>query len=277
MYFKWIRRARDRVFFSRHRKNPSHQRKPASTVTAFKHHHSRHSSAALGSCLFFFTSACHNGPPTCKEHAVPISQASANPSPPGTSAASILDLATGVHPVTLAMTTTPDAQGPLSIQPGTASTPGTLTIEPVEGRVAQIESSPSNCRGSACEAQAIECQDRFEAQLRVRLKTQDGTFDESWPAILRVDALPSDTEEMKPGADAVVKLTFPPEQSSGSFSVAYQPSTQGACIKHVGTTMYLKLHFRDGSLHSGQLSAHVTTNCDGYESTSPYPVYSISR
>lgn len=226
------------------------------------------------SFIIFSSTACQDDPPTCNEHSVPLSQA--GPTTQGVTGQSVLGLALEVHPVTLTRVTTPAAQGPFSILPGSASTQGSITIESAQGAVTQIESSPSNCHGAACEAQAQECKSRFEAELFVRLKTQDGAFDERWPATLRVDALPSATKTFQPGQDVLIELGFSPDATAGSFSMTLQPANEGTCAKPVGNTMHLKLQLRGGSLISGELSALVKTVCDGYESTNTYPIYGLA-
>lgn len=64
---------------------------------------------------------------------------------------------------------------------------------------------------------ALECRSRLEVDLRVEITTADGTFNETWDAVLssaRLDDMPSDTEDV-----AVLTADFSPSDIQGDYQI----------------------------------------------------------
>ncbi len=127
--------------------------------------------------------------------------------PLGYSADQILAFAGGVHRVPVQWKDGSSEFATLSTTPASGETELELTVSYEDGDVSLVQRQPGTSGGAGPAIASDPCNDQLTIEVTVQVKTDNGAFDDTFPATLTVDS----------ASHATLHIDFDPEDLGGSF------------------------------------------------------------
>lgn len=196
--------------------------------------------------------ACVSTGPYCAEEPKEIADLKTPVAPSGMTGEQFLARVVGSYPLVFKAHDRGGDPQRVAFEPKSAGVKGSMVISYKGGKFRYVKSTEVPCEGAGCPDIGLMCENRFEAEVMVELRSEDGAFQERWPVTVYAEDRP---ELSSAQARVRFERRLDPEGFSGRFRVLnVAPPAGDRLLSH---KMELSARFVAGKLEFAQLSSHV--------------------